>query len=156
MQVPHNQGSMQKVSSNMHPQINMYVFYHNNLCIGCTLLRFLLRIFLARCKIYGLCSALSTFEEDPCLVPWDLNFCCLNQRTLTFSCLLQLIRVAFCLLCPSDYHVFCHFLPVAPVRIRVRVDPPYPHLCRKRRLIGAALRMRLEKPRSHVTAGVAR
>jgi hypothetical protein len=44
----------------------------------------------------------------------------------------------------------------APVRIRVRIDPPYPLVCRKRRLNGAVLRMRPEKPRSHVTAGVAR
>jgi hypothetical protein len=45
---------------------------------------------------------------------------------------------------------------VLPVRIRVRIDPPHPHVCRKRRLIGAVLRMRPEKPRSSVTAGVAR
>jgi hypothetical protein len=32
-----------------------------------------------------------------------------------------------------------------PVRIRVRIDPPYPHVCRKRRLIGAVLRIRQEK-----------
>jgi hypothetical protein len=42
-----------------------------------------------------------------------------------------------------------------PVRIRVRIDPPHPHVCRKRRLNGAVLRMRPEKPRSRVTAGVA-
>jgi hypothetical protein len=42
------------------------------------------------------------------------------------------------------------------VRIRVRIGPPHPHACRKRRLIGAVLWMRLEKPRSRVTAGVAR
>jgi hypothetical protein len=43
-----------------------------------------------------------------------------------------------------------------PVRIRVRIDPPHPLVCRKRRLNGAVLQMRPEKPRSHVTAGVAR
>ena len=43
-----------------------------------------------------------------------------------------------------------------PVRIRVRIDPPHPLVCRKRRLNGAVLRMRPEKPRSRVTAGVAR
>jgi hypothetical protein len=29
-----------------------------------------------------------------------------------------------------------------PVRIRVRIDPPHPLVCRKRRLNGAVLRMR--------------
>jgi hypothetical protein len=43
-----------------------------------------------------------------------------------------------------------------PVRIRVRIDPPHPLVCRKRWLNGAVLRMRPEKPRSRVTAGVAR
>jgi hypothetical protein len=43
-----------------------------------------------------------------------------------------------------------------PVRIRVRIDPPHPHVCRKRRLIRAVLRMRPEKTMSRVTAGVAR
>jgi hypothetical protein len=38
-----------------------------------------------------------------------------------------------------------------PVRIRVRIDPPHPLVCRKRRLNGAVLRMRPEKPRSRVT-----
>jgi hypothetical protein len=42
------------------------------------------------------------------------------------------------------------------VRIRVRIDPPHPLVCRKRRLNGAVLRMRPEKPRPRVTAGVAR
>jgi hypothetical protein len=41
------------------------------------------------------------------------------------------------------------------VRIRVRIDPPHPLVRRKRRLNGAVLRMRLEKPRPRVTAGVA-
>jgi hypothetical protein len=45
---------------------------------------------------------------------------------------------------------------LSPVKIRVRIDPPHPLVCRKRRLNGAVLRMRPEKPRSHVTAGVAR
>jgi hypothetical protein len=43
----------------------------------------------------------------------------------------------------------------APVRIRVRIDPPHPHVCRKRRLIGAVFRMRPEKLRFRFTAGVA-
>jgi hypothetical protein len=49
------------------------------------------------------------------------------------------------------------------VRIRVRIDPPYPLVCRKaitscvvRPLNGAVLRMRPEKPRSRVAVGVAR
>jgi hypothetical protein len=45
---------------------------------------------------------------------------------------------------------------VVPVRIWVRIDPPHVPMCRKRRLNGAVLRVRLEKPRTHVTAGVAR
>jgi hypothetical protein len=47
----------------------------------------------------------------------------------------------------------CHYIPV---RIRVKIGPSHPHACRKRRLIGAVLRMTPEKPRSRVTAGVAR
>ena len=43
-----------------------------------------------------------------------------------------------------------------PVRIRVRIGPPHPLVCRKRRLNEAVLRMRPEKPRPRVTAGVAR
>jgi hypothetical protein len=48
------------------------------------------------------------------------------------------------------------YLHMYPVRIRVKIDPPHPLVCRKRRLNGVVLRMRPEKPRSHVTAGVAR
>jgi hypothetical protein len=44
----------------------------------------------------------------------------------------------------------------SPVRIRVRIDPSHPLVCRKRRLNGAVLRMRPEKPRSRVTEGLAR
>jgi hypothetical protein len=43
-----------------------------------------------------------------------------------------------------------------PLRIRVRIDPPHPLVCRKRQLNGLVLPMRPEKPRSPVTAGVAR
>ena len=43
-----------------------------------------------------------------------------------------------------------------PVRIRVRIDPPHPLVCRKRRLNGAVIRMRPQKPRSRVTTGVTR
>jgi hypothetical protein len=40
-------------------------------------------------------------------------------------------------------------------RARVRISPPHPLVCRKRRPNGAALRMRPEKPKHCVTAGVA-
>jgi hypothetical protein len=40
------------------------------------------------------------------------------------------------------------------LRIRVRICPPHPHVRRKRRLNGAVPRMRPEKPRSCVSAGV--
>jgi hypothetical protein len=43
-----------------------------------------------------------------------------------------------------------------PVRIRVRIDPPHPLVCHRRRLNGAVLRMRSEKLRSRATACVAR
>jgi hypothetical protein len=43
-----------------------------------------------------------------------------------------------------------------PVRIRVRIVPPHPHVCRKKRLNWAVLRMRPGKPRPRVTVGVAR
>jgi hypothetical protein len=46
--------------------------------------------------------------------------------------------------------------PSHPVRIRVRIDPTHPLVCRKRRLNGAVLQMRPEKPRPRVKVGVAR
>jgi hypothetical protein len=59
--------------------------------------------------------------------------------------------------------LLCHYVmtedisnTAVPMRIRVRIDPPHPLVCRKRRLNWAVLRMRPEKPRSRVTAGVAR
>jgi hypothetical protein len=42
-----------------------------------------------------------------------------------------------------------------PVSIRVKIDPPCPHACCKRRLNGVVLRMKPEKPRSRITAGEA-
>jgi hypothetical protein len=42
------------------------------------------------------------------------------------------------------------------VRIRVRIDPPHPLVCRKRRQNRVVLRMRPENLRSRVTVGVAR
>jgi hypothetical protein len=42
-----------------------------------------------------------------------------------------------------------------PVKIRIRIDPPHPIVCCKRRLNEVVLRMRPENPRPHVTAGVA-
>jgi hypothetical protein len=42
------------------------------------------------------------------------------------------------------------------VSIRIRIGPPRPHASRKRRLNGAVLRMRPEKPSPRVTVGVAR
>jgi hypothetical protein len=54
----------------------------------------------------------------------------------------------------SEIHPF-DFYPFFTIqRIQVRIDPPHPHACRKRRLNGAVFRMRPEKPRSRVTAGV--
>jgi hypothetical protein len=46
--------------------------------------------------------------------------------------------------------------PETPVRIGVRIGPSHPLVCRKRRLNGAALRTRSEKPMPRVTVGVAR
>jgi hypothetical protein len=46
--------------------------------------------------------------------------------------------------------------PCCPVRIRVRIDPPHPLVCRKWRLNGAVLRMIPEKRRPRATAGVTR
>jgi hypothetical protein len=51
--------------------------------------------------------------------------------------------------------VFLFFRPVR-IRFRIHVDPPHPLVCRKRRLHGVVFWMRPEKPRSCVTAGVAR
>jgi hypothetical protein len=47
-------------------------------------------------------------------------------------------------------------IEIVPVRIWVRIDTPHPLVCRKRRRNGVVLRMRPEKPRPRVTAGVAR
>jgi hypothetical protein len=73
---------------------------------------------------------------------------------------LKLLIFFFC----NTWHIF--YFPIiiqikllsrySPVRIRVRIDPPHPLVCRKRRINGAVLRMRPEKLRSRVTAGVAR
>jgi hypothetical protein len=51
-----------------------------------------------------------------------------------------------------------NFYPMIYVKteILIRIDPPHPLVCRKRRLNGAVLRMRPEKPRPRVTAGLAR
>jgi hypothetical protein len=38
------------------------------------------------------------------------------------------------------------------LRIRVRINPPHPHMCRKRRLNGTVRRMRPGKQRSRVVA----
>jgi hypothetical protein len=60
---------------------------------------------------------------------------------------------------PVDYiydtsSVYVNSILIFLVRIRVRIaDPPHPLVCRKRRLNGAVLRMRPEKPRHRVTAG---
>jgi hypothetical protein len=43
-----------------------------------------------------------------------------------------------------------------PVRIRVKINPTHPLVCRKRRKNGAVLRMRPNKPRPRVAAGVTR
>jgi hypothetical protein len=56
----------------------------------------------------------------------------------------------------SSVHMNIFTFIYYPLRIRVRIDPPHPLVCHKRRLNGAVLRMRHEKPRSRVTAGVAR
>jgi hypothetical protein len=51
---------------------------------------------------------------------------------------------------------FISYFTKNPVRIRVRINPPHPLVCRKRRLNGLVLWMRPGKPTSRVTAGVAR
>jgi hypothetical protein len=65
------------------------------------------------------------------------------------------------LLSPSEQFSVLDFISLlqtskGPVRMRVRIGPPHPHSSRNRRLNWAVLRMRPEKPRSRVTAGVAR
>jgi hypothetical protein len=45
--------------------------------------------------------------------------------------------------------IFCTIFVWRPVRIQVRIDPPHPLVCRKRRLNGAVLRVKLEKLRCH-------
>jgi hypothetical protein len=78
-----------------------------------------------------------------------------SQRS-TFDHLVKLepfIRDTF--LNYNEHALSIFFNLETPVRIWVRIDPPPPHVC-ERRLIGAVLRMRPEKPRSRFTAGVAR
>jgi hypothetical protein len=43
-----------------------------------------------------------------------------------------------------------------PVRIQVRTGPQHPLVCRKRQVNVAIFRMKPDKPRPRVTAGVAR
>jgi hypothetical protein len=82
-----------------------------------------------------------------------------SKKQKDWVCLLSVARIApgVCFKCRS--HSLCVLIvenSFYPVRIRVGIDPPHPLVCRKRRLNGAVLRMRSEKPRSRVTAGVAR
>jgi hypothetical protein len=58
--------------------------------------------------------------------------------------------------CPRSFFCYIFVRHNYPVRIRVRIVLLRPLVCRKRRLNGAVLWMRLEKWRSHVTARVAR
>jgi hypothetical protein len=74
-----------------------------------------------------------------------LRFSGLIRRTAPFSRLLRHSRVGG-----------GSILARRPVRIRVWKGPPHPLVCRKRRLNGAVLRMRPEKPRPRVAAGMAR
>jgi hypothetical protein len=52
--------------------------------------------------------------------------------------------------------MFWFFSALRPARVQVRIDPSHPLMCSKRRLNGAVLQMRPEKPRPRVTAGVPR
>ena len=80
------------------------------------------------------------------------NFLCYESSIPYFK-----KSINFCIFHPN-FTKFCTFILHwgQPVMIRVRIDPPHPLVCRKRRLNGAVLRMRPEKPRKRVTAGVAR
>jgi hypothetical protein len=81
--------------------------------------------------------------------------------SLSLSLSLSVVRLDILSVCwLSDY--FLLQVPLenlslvyVPVRIRVRIDPPHPLVCRKRRLNGAVLWKRPGKLRSRVTAGVA-
>jgi hypothetical protein len=80
------------------------------------------------------------------LLPYT-RFCnCL----LDYDCVLHIVNFAILYLKRNFSHIN------NPVRIRVRIDPPHPLVCRKRRLNLVVLQMRPEKPRFRVTAGVAR
>jgi hypothetical protein len=83
-------------------------------------------------KSYLSCAAVSSFKVY-CLLQT------LHDEILYFTCLLQSLHIA-----------------LVPVRIRVRIDPSHPFVCFKRPLNGAVLRIRSEKSRPCVTAGVAR
>jgi hypothetical protein len=51
------------------------------------------------------------------------------------------------------FRIVCNNLQNKLHWIQVRIDPPHPLMCRKRRLNGAVLRMKPEKSRSCVTVG---
>jgi hypothetical protein len=63
------------------------------------------------------------------------------------------LHVHFCLFLHLKFGFFfgfcfitiIHLSWIRPMRIRVRIDPPHPLVCRKRRLNGAILQMRPEK-----------
>jgi hypothetical protein len=57
-----------------------------------------------------------------------------------------------------SYEVYVNYIStfVNPVRIRVRIDPPHPLVCRKRWLNRGGPSDETGKPRPRVTAGVAR
>jgi hypothetical protein len=66
-----------------------------------------------------------------------------GNRSVTLNPLFSKISFSFFLFCDGS------------VRVRVRIYPPHPLVYCKRQLNSVVLQMRVEKPRSHVTAGVA-
>jgi hypothetical protein len=76
----------------------------------------------------------------------DLKYYCVHYAN-SKPCYLEVVITFF-----SSSILLCTSLKtLSLVRIRVRIDPPRPLVCRKRRLNGAVLRIRQKKSRSRVT-----
>ena len=118
-----------------------------------------------RRKVWVCCRI--KYSTCRCIFPWSqlkLLTKFFPYRTFRFYYKVTLCTIFWTIyflkssLSPSPETTFRIHLPCClyPVRTWVRIGPPHPLVCRKRRLNAVVLRMRPEKPRPRVTAGVAR
>jgi hypothetical protein len=101
-------------------------------------------------------SPYSEFAVETARWPTAIAHSAFTQRLWRLHCVYRARSWRYRSVCITTPWSF-HGIHPPPVRIRVSIDPPLPLVCRKRRLNGQyKMGMRPEKPRSRVTAGVAR